>query len=182
MESKTKFLGHPIHPMLVTFPLGLLATSVIFDVFYLATRRKKWHETSYYMIPAGIIGGLCAAVFGFLDWQAIPGYTRAKMIGLWHGLANVVVTALFTASWLMRKSPRREPESPAIALSILGVSLAAITGWMGGELVDRLGVGVDRGAHLDAPNALSGRPATDVETGWMERIIETAEPAPTRRM
>ncbi len=181
MESKTKLFGHPIHPMLIPFPLGLLATSLIFDVFYLATRRKTWSQTSYHMIAAGVVGGVLAAVFGLLDWLAIPGFTRAKAIGLWHGVGNAVVTVLFTASWLMRRNRRNyEPDDPAVALSFIGGLLATITGWLGGELVDRLGVGVDRGAHLDAPNSLSGRPAVEVTTDWMERIIEEGPRARTR--
>jgi uncharacterized membrane protein len=182
MESKTKLFGHPVHPMLITFPLGLFTTAVIFDVFYLVTRRKKWHETSYYLIPAGIVGGLCAAVFGFLDWLAIPDNTRAKMIGLWHGVGNVVLTGLFSASWLLRKNPRREPEPRALTLSFIGIALGTITGWLGGELVDRLGVGVDRGAHLDAPSSLSGQSATEVEARWMEQVGEDAEHAHTHTM
>jgi uncharacterized membrane protein len=91
MTSKAKLFGHPIHPMLVVFPLGLLATSLIFDVIYLATKDAKWTNMAFYLIGAGVIGGLLAAVFGLIDWLAIPNGTRAKMIGTWHGLGNVVV-------------------------------------------------------------------------------------------
>jgi hypothetical protein len=53
------------------------------------------------------------------------------------------------------------PEGAAIVLSALGVGLALITGWLGGELVDRLAIGVDPGAHANAPSSLSDRPATE---------------------
>jgi len=69
------------------------------------------------------------------------------------------VVALFSISWLIRRDVPTQPEASAIVLSFLGVGLAVITGWLGGELVDRLGVGVDEGAHLDAPSSLSGQPA-----------------------
>ena len=85
MESKVKFAGHPVHPMLIVFPLGLLSTAVIFDIIYLVSGNPQWTVVAYYMIGAGVIGGLAAAVFGWLDWIAIPGGTRAKRIGLWHG-------------------------------------------------------------------------------------------------
>jgi uncharacterized membrane protein len=161
MESKAKLLGHPIHPMLIVFPLGLLATAVAFDIVGLAQGDASWFGISYWMIAAGIIGGLLAAVFGLVDWWAIPSGTRAKNIGLMHGGVNVVVVLLFIGSWLLRNSAPQNPSSTAFALSFIAVPLALVGGWLGGELVDRLGVGVDDGAHLDAPNSLSGRPARE---------------------
>ena len=161
MESKAKLLGHPIHPMLIVFPLGLLATAVIFDGITLATRNGAWSGMSFYLIAAGIIGGLAAAIFGLIDWLAIPSGTRAKAIGLWHGAGNVLVVVLFGASWFLRRGTPTAPGTTALALSFAAVALALVTGWLGGELVDRLGVGVDDGAHLDSPNSLSGRPASE---------------------
>ena len=90
-----------------------------------------------------------------------PLGTRAKNIGLMHGGVNVVVVLLFIGSWLLRNSAPQNPSSTAFALSFIAVPLALVGGWLGGELVDRLGVGVDDGAHLDAPNSLSGRPARE---------------------
>jgi uncharacterized membrane protein len=161
MESKVKLFGHPIHPMLIVFPLGLLATSFIFDIIYLANHTGQWAISAFYLIGAGVIGGLIAAVFGFLDWLGIPNNTRAKSIGLIHGLGNVVIVVLFIISWLMRRDAPEAPESTALVLSFIGILIALVTGWLGGELVDRLGVGVDRGAHLNSPNSLSGRPASE---------------------
>src|SRR4051812_33758114 len=161
MESKAKLLGHPIHPMLIVFPLGLLATAAIFDGITLGTGDGGWSGMSFYLIAAGIIGGLASAVFGLIDWLAIPAGTRAKAIGLWHGAGNVVVVALFGASWFLRRAAPSTPGTLALVLSFAAVVLALVTGWLGGELVDRLGVGVDDGAHLDAPNSLSGRPARE---------------------
>src|SRR3712207_3936967 len=91
MRSRARLLGHPIHPMLVVFPLGLLVAAVVFDVIYVATDRAGFSEVAFWNIAAGILGGLLAAVFGFVDWAAIPKGTRAKAVGAWHGLGNVVV-------------------------------------------------------------------------------------------
>jgi uncharacterized membrane protein len=159
MESRIKLLGHPIHPMLIVFPLGLLATAVAFDIVGLSSRDAMWFGISFWMIAAGIIGGLLAAVPGLIDWWAIPSGTRAKSIGLLHGVGNVVVVLLFIVSWFLRRPAPEHPSGAALALGFIGVALALATGWLGGELVDRLGVGVDSGAHLDAPSSLSGRPA-----------------------
>lgn len=157
MESRAKAFGHAVHPMLIVFPLGLLATAVIFDVLYLFTDRAGFTVASAYTIAAGVIGGLVAAVFGLADWLAIPAGTRAKRIGLLHGAGNVVVVVLFAVSWLVRAGAEEwEPNALALVLGFVAVALAGVTGWMGGELVERLGVGVDDGAHVDAPNSLSG--------------------------
>jgi uncharacterized membrane protein len=159
MESRTKVAGHAVHPMLVVFPLGLLATAVVFDIVYLVTDAARWTEMAFYMIGAGIVGGLAAAVPGWVDWLAIPAATRAKRIGLLHGVGNVVVLGLFTLSWLLRRDQISSPPTEAIVAALGGAGLVAVTGWLGGELVDRLGVGVDDGAHLDAPSSLSELPA-----------------------
>lgn len=168
MESRAKLFGHPIHPVLIPFPLGLLATSVVFDVVYLLTGDGKWSGISFWMIAAGVIGGLAAAVFGLIDWLAIPSGTRAKTVGMWHGAVNVVVVALFGIGWLLRLDDPGEPGTFPIVLSFVGVGLASLGGWLGGELVGRLGVGVSEGAHLNAPNSLSGRPASE-DSGRTQR-------------
>jgi uncharacterized membrane protein len=157
MESRAKILGHPVHPILVTFPIGLLATAVVFDVVYLLTDNRMIEAVSYWMIVSGIIGGLVAAPFGYLDWKAIPDATRAKTIGLLHGSGNALVLLLFIGSWLLRRSAPENPGAWAHLLSFLGVGLMLVTGWLGGELVDRLGVGVADDANLNAPSSLSDR-------------------------
>ncbi|SRR6266496_4359645 len=164
-----RILGHLIHPMLIVFPLGLLATAVAFDIVALSTGRPSWYWMSFWMIAAGILGGLLAATFGLLDWIGIPSGTRAKAIGLWHGLINAVVVTLFVGSWLLRRHTPHTPDGLALGLSFLAVILALVAGWLGGELVERLGVGVHEGANLNAPNSLSGRPARE-ETRTLRRV------------
>ena len=157
MESRAKLLGHPVHQMLIVFPLGLLAMAVIFDLLALGLDQGYWSEIAYWMIAAGVITGLLAAPFGFIDWVAIPAGTRAKRIGAVHGAGNVLVVVMFAASWFMRSDAPQLPGGIALALSFAAGGLALITGWLGGELVDRLGVGVDEGAHIDAPSSLRTR-------------------------
>ncbi len=159
MESKFKAAGHAVHPMLIVFPLGLLATASIFDGIRAATGEREWSEVAHYMIGAGVISGLVAAVPGTVDYFAIAQKTRAKRIGFWHGIGNVVITGLFGASWFLRRRRPGRPSNTAIALSTTGTTLALVTAWLGGELIERLGVGVDTGANLKAPNSLSDHPA-----------------------
>src|ERR1041385_4667503 len=155
MESKAKLFGHAIHPIMIVYPLGLLSTAVVFDIIYLVTGNPTWTTVSFWMIAAGIIGGLLAAVFGLIDYLAIPRGTRASSIGLIHGLTNVGVVVLFIASWLLRRDSPGVPPTIAFALSFIGVAGALLGGWLGGELVERLGVSVTPGANLNAPNSLT---------------------------
>lgn len=155
MESKAKLLGHPVHQMLIVFPLGLLATAVVFDLIYLANENPTMAAVAYWLLAAGLVGALLAAPFGLIDWLAIPKGTRAKRIGAMHGLGNGVVTLLFLASWLVRGDAANSPANLAYMLSFVGASLAMVTAWLGGELVSRLGVGVSDHANLDAPSSLS---------------------------
>ena len=159
MRAKARILGHPIHPMLIVFPLGLLTVAAIFDIIYICTHNGHRADLSYWLITSGIIGGLIAAVFGLIDWLGIPEGTRAKYIGLIHGISNVVVVVLFIISWFMRWHNPATPGMTAIMLGWIGIVIALFASWLGGELVYRLNVGVDRGANLDAPNSLSGRSA-----------------------
>jgi uncharacterized membrane protein len=159
MESRVKFLGHPVHPQLIVFPLGLLATAVIFDIITFAGKNTRWTEMAFYMIGAGILTGLLSAVFGLVDWMAIPRNTRAKTVGAVHGVGNVVVVLAFLASFYLRWSHPANAPTLAYVCSFAGFVLALATGWLGGELVNRLGVGVDNGAHLNAPSSLSSRSA-----------------------
>jgi uncharacterized membrane protein len=160
MESRVKLFGHPIHPMLIPFPLGLLGMALVFDLISAANDNGSLARAAHYMIAAGIVTGLLAAVFGLIDWLAIPLGTRAKQIGIAHGLGNVLIVVLFAIVWLLRRDKPSEASATALAIEVVAVLGALVTGWLGGELVDRLGVGVDRGANLDAPSSLSGRPAS----------------------
>ncbi len=159
MESRAKLFGHAIHPILIVFPLGLLATGVVFDVVHLIWGGPMMAVVAYWMITAGIIGGLLAAPFGWIDWFAIPKGTRAKTIGLAHGLTNMTVVLFFIGSWLVRYNAPDRPEMLASILSFIGAGLALVGGWLGGELVERLGVGIDEGANLNAPSSLSSSTA-----------------------
>lgn len=153
MRPHARLLGHAVHQMLVVFPLGLLATSVAFDLVDLATGTGAFNVAAYWMIAAGVVGGLAAAPFGFLDWRQVPRGSRARRIGAIHGSGNVAVTLLFAASWLLR-APEAEVPGLALALSFAGVAIAAVTAWLGCEMVVRLGVGVYDDANVNAPSSL----------------------------
>lgn len=156
-----KILGHPVHPMFVVYPLAMFVVAVILDIVYMITKIAILPTVSFYMYAAGILGGLIAAVFGFIDWLGLPSNTRAKRLGAWHGIGNFTMVVLQLISWFMRlSSPAYVPSALAFILSLLGVAIILVTAWLGGELVYRLGSAVDQGANANAPSSLSGQPAS----------------------
>lgn len=155
MESRLKVLGHPVHPMLVMFPVALLVTAVIFDVVDTVGGPDFLGEVAYWNITVGLIGGLLAAAAGTFDLLALPAGTRAKRVGLTHAAANVAVILLFAAVWVVRlNADSRAAGGALIAIEVVAVAILGVSAWLGGELVDRLGVGVDPEAGLNAPSSL----------------------------
>ena len=157
MQGKATFLGHPIHQMLVVFPLGLLGASVAFDWLSMAMSSAQFAVVAHYLIAAGLIGGLVATPFGLIDWMSIPKGSRAQRLGLMHAVGNVVVLLLFLGSWVLREPDPTAVPWQAYALAWGGALVSLMTAWMGGELVDRLGIGVSEGANANAPSSLSTR-------------------------
>lgn len=160
MESKAKILGHPAHPMLVVFPLGLLVGGFLFDVTARLSGNSTFATVGYWNLVGGVIGGAVAAPFGLRDFLAIPANTRAKGIGAIHGVVNGAVLILFLLVAWMRSRDPANVSLPFLLIEGVGIALSGVGAWFGGELVDRLGVGVTPNAHLNAPSSLSDEPVT----------------------
>jgi uncharacterized membrane protein len=159
MKARVVVAGHAVHPMLIVFPLGLLATSVVWDICALVMRSPRWGMLAFWTIVAGVVGALLAAVPGFIDWLSIPRGTRARKIGLYHMVLNLLVVALFAISILARVRAAggyEEARVPHMIWGWLGVALAIVSSWLGGELVETLGISVREGANPDAPSPLTG--------------------------
>jgi uncharacterized membrane protein len=155
MESRVKIFGHPVHPMLIVLPLGLFVAAIVFDAIYLSRGFSTVRTVGFWNIAGGIIGGLVAAIFGLIDWLAIPPRTRAKYIGIWHAISNVAAIVVFAIVFFTRYNRPGFATTPGLFIvEICALVLALIGGWLGGELVDRLGVGVDDDANLNAPNSM----------------------------
>jgi uncharacterized membrane protein len=120
------------------------------------TGTPQWAVIAFWMMVAGVVGGGAAAVPGIIDWLGIPRGTRAFAIGRLHGIGNGVVLMLFGLSLYLRKDAPAAPSMLAMVASLAGASLAVVTGWLGGELIERLGIGVHEGAHMNAPSSLVG--------------------------
>jgi uncharacterized membrane protein len=165
MEARAKLFGHPIHQMLIVLPLGLFAAAVIFDVMNMITASNRWAETAFWCITIGVLGGLFAAVFGAVDWMGIPKGTRAKTVGAVHGVGNVVVVGLFIVSALLRNSAMPFVSTGGVVFAFAGAGLALFTGWLGGELVNRMGVGIHEGANVNATSSMTRRAAASTQRG-----------------
>lgn len=160
MESRVKVLGHPLHPILVMFPLALFVTAVIFDLVDVVGGPSFLGEVAYWNITVGLIGGVLAVAAGLIDLLAIPSGTRAKRIGLTHGLVNSGMLLLFAGAWVVRmNADERGAGGGLFAIEVVAIAGAGLGAWLGGELVDRLGVGIDAEADLNAPNSLRSRGA-----------------------
>lgn len=150
MEAKAKLFGHPIHQMLVPIPFGLLAIGALLDVADRFVDIASLSVVSFYNIAIGVVFALVAALFGIIDWSAIPSGTRAKRIGMIHAGANVLVVLLFAFSLFVRADePSFGVPMAALVAEIVALVVAGFSGWLGGELVDRLGIGVHPDAHPD---------------------------------
>jgi len=158
MQSRVKLLGHPVHQMLIPIPAGLFIVGAILDVVQQFVETAWIPTVTYWNLFIGIVTALLAAIFGAADWSQIPHGTRAKRIGAIHGIGNVLAVVVFAIAVLMRHDePSYRVESAALALEIIGFLMLGVTAWLGGELVDRLGVGVDERAHVDAPSSLRAK-------------------------
>lgn len=154
MESRTRLFGHSVHQSLVALPVGLLAGSVVFDTMALLGAGTGMSIAAYWMQAGGILTGLLAAPFGLKDLLSVPVGSRARRIGRWHGVGNLIVLWLFIASWALRPGETAPVPALPYLLSLTGLVLLLMTGWLGGELVSRLGVGVAQNAHANARSSL----------------------------
>jgi uncharacterized membrane protein len=161
MDSRAKLLGHSIHQMLITFPVGLLTTAAFLDLAGLVVHVPELPAVSFWNLVLGCIAALVAAVFGAIDLSVVPLGTRASRVGLLHASANMVAVICFALAVLARSTEAALTVTPAaLVLELVGLGTVMVGGWLGGELVDRLGIGVDENAHPNASSSLTHRPIT----------------------
>lgn len=143
MATPASIARHPIHPMLVPLPIGLWIFSLVCDlVFRFGSSDLVWDLLAFYTMLGGLIGALLAAVPGFIDFLSLND-PRVKRIALTHLLLNLTVVALYAVNlWLRTTSP--PGAGLPVLLSVVAVLLLSVSGWLGGELVFRHGVAVER--------------------------------------
>ena len=139
MSTRASIAGHPIHPMLVTVPIGLWVFSLICDFAYVGTDDPRWAVTAYFTLGGGIVGALIAAVPGLLDLLGLRD-PRALRIGTYHLVLNLAIVAVQAWSFWLRMQEGGYPDVLPRAISIVAIVALAISGWLGGHLVHVLGV------------------------------------------
>jgi uncharacterized membrane protein len=140
MSTPASFKNHPIHPILVVFPLGLWVFSLVCDVIFMFGGSPIWKDVALYTLGGGIIGALLAAVPGFIDYISMKD-SETKKIGTKHMILNLIAVVVFAGSFFLRLGGDTQSLLPVL-VSLLGVVLISISGFLGGEMVYVHGVGV----------------------------------------
>jgi uncharacterized membrane protein len=138
MSTRVTVAGHPIHPMLVTIPIGLWVFSLICDFGYIISGDERWAVTAYFTLGGGIIGALIAAVPGLVDLLGIHD-ARAQRVGIYHLVLNLGIVLLQAISFWLRTEEGLGAVLPR-GIAIVAVAVLIISGWLGGQLVHVLGV------------------------------------------
>jgi uncharacterized membrane protein len=137
IPSTVAIAGHPLHPLIVTFPIAFLTGAFGADLGYWLTSDPFWARAALWLIGSGFIAGLVAALTGMLDFLKIDR-VRKHSAGWTHMLGNVTAMVLTLINWGIRWNNVEGAVLPVgIVLSLIVASLLAITGWYGAELVYR---------------------------------------------
>src|SRR4051812_46763378 len=166
MRSTAHLKGHPIHPMLIPFPLAFLTGAFAFDLAGRLAGHARWWTTGRHLAIAGIAAGLLAAVPGLIDYvRTVPPRSSGKQRATKHMLLNLSALLLFLiAMWVRRGGS--EPATSVVVLEGLAVAAVFAGGWLGGVLVSRNQISVDhRYARAgkwneESVTPSSGRPIT----------------------
>jgi len=134
-QSTAKIGGHPLHPMIVPFPIAFFATALLCDLAYWTSGNAAWPTASIWLIGAGIVMALVAALGGFTD---LLGDRRIRELSAvwWHFIGNLVLVAIEVINWVIRFQGGDRAVLPGgIVLSFVAVCLMLFTGWKGWEMV-----------------------------------------------
>jgi len=140
MQGKATFLGHPIHPMLVPFPIAFFVGALISDIISHWGDPIFWPRMSVVLIGLGIVGALLAAVFGFIDYLTAPLSEGAKKTATTHLTLNLIVVVIFVIAFFVRFGDATS--TIGYVLTVLGILVLFVSGYLGGKLVFEGGVGM----------------------------------------
>ena len=148
MKSKVQIKGHPLHPILVSFPIAFFIGTFALDIASVTYEKNEFRNMAGFLEGAGICFALLAAVPGFLDYLfTVPPDSSGKKRAAKHGIINVTMVVIFFIAWMIRQESHSSMAA-IITLEAAGVIMLGVAGWMGGTLVYRNQIGVDhRYAH-----------------------------------
>jgi uncharacterized membrane protein len=143
VASKAAIAGHPIHPMLVPFPIAFLVGALLTDLAYWGSGDPFWARASLWLVGAGLVMGIAAALVGAVDFATIPR-ARAARDGWIHALGNTIVLLLALISLVLRSDDPADAVLPwGLLLSMIIAGVLVVTGWFGGELAYRHLIGMN---------------------------------------
>jgi uncharacterized membrane protein len=158
MQGKLTFKDHPIHPMLVPFPIAFWVGSLIADIAYFVTDNDFWTSMGTVLIGFGIIGALLAAVFGVIDYLTTPMPQKVKRTATMHMLLNVGITTLYAINLSLRY---QTPETATgYVLSVIAIVALLYSGWLGGDLAYEHRVGVKEEKAQEGDQRRTGMPVS----------------------
>jgi uncharacterized membrane protein len=135
IPSTAAIYNHPIHPMLVTFPIAFLIGALAADVAFWWTGDPFWARAAFWLVTIGLLGGTAAAIAGMTDFFTIPRI-RDKIRGWGHFLAAIVVISFASANFMLRLADPVAHVLPwGVLLSGITALMLAFTGYLGGKLV-----------------------------------------------
>jgi uncharacterized membrane protein len=150
MKTPASIGSHPIHPMLIPFPFALWFFSLVADAIYFVSGATVWETVAFYTLAGGIVGAVMAAVPGIIDYFSIKDEKVSKIAG-WHARLNVLALLVFGASFYLRTGDGMRMIDGSLTipvlLSVFGVILISISGWLGGEMVYKHRVAVEEPRH-----------------------------------
>jgi uncharacterized membrane protein len=149
MRTPATIAKHPLHPMLIVFPVGLWIFSLVCDIAVLAGATSPgWQTAAFYTMVGGFVGALAAAVPGLIDLLSLR-VARVRRIAITHMALNLVAVALYAVNIWLRLQAASDMRVPVL-LSVVAVIILAVSGWLGGEMVHVHGVGVEQGGDAGA--------------------------------
>lgn len=151
-QSTAKIGGHPLHPMIVPFPIAFFATALLCDLIYWGSGNTAWSTASIWLIGAGIVMALVAALGGFTDFLG-DGRIRALSAVWWHFIGNLVLVVIEAVNWVIRYEGGAGAVLPwGVVLSFIAVGLMLFTGWKGWEMVYLHRVAIADSAGTSSPS------------------------------
>lgn len=145
MRSKAAIGNHPIHPALVTIPIGAFVLALIGDIVTSAAQTQFWYSFALCCIGIGILGALLAAIFGFVDYFSVSMTSRAKTLATSHMVLNLTAVVLYIISFFLRLNNAAFHTSRwagVMALEVIALVILATSGWIGGQMAYVYRVGV----------------------------------------
>jgi len=171
MRSRLRFMGHPLHVMLVDVPIGALLLLVLFDLLYLGLDHEFLWRSGFYVAVIGLIGGAAAIGAGLFDYFALERGTKAKRVANWHLLGGLVLAVVFLTTLALRWPVNSGPANVVgtTVVDVVGAGVLLVQGWTGAHLIYQHHVGVRDREEGGEPVRTEKPPAATPERGRRER-------------